>query len=67
MGQHRDKVIITCNQTLPSMTPHLPITTEHIADACLGAADTGAAIIHIEVRDIESDMPSMSIDYCREL
>src|SRR6516164_8156477 len=63
MPQPRDKVIITCavtgNQTLPSMTPHLPITPEQIADACLGAAEAGAAITHIHVRDVESGMPSM--------
>ena len=37
MQYPRDKVIITCavtgNQTLPSMTPHLPITPEQIAEA----------------------------------
>jgi uncharacterized protein (DUF849 family) len=36
MRQPRDKVIITCavtgNQTLPSMTPYLPITPEQIAE-----------------------------------
>ena len=71
MHQPRDKVIITCavtgNQTLPSMTPHLPITPEQIADACLGAAEAGAAITHIHVRDVETGMPSMNIDYYREV
>jgi uncharacterized protein (DUF849 family) len=71
MPQPRDKVIITCavtgNQTLPSMTPHLPITPEQIADACLGAAEAGAAITHIHVRDVESGMPSMKIEYYREV
>ena len=65
MQNPRDKVIITCavtgNQTLPSMTPHLPITPEQIADACLGAAEAGAAITHIHVRDPETGMPSMEI------
>jgi uncharacterized protein (DUF849 family) len=65
MQQPREKVIITCavtgNQTLPSMTPHLPITPEQIADACLGAAEAGAAITHIHVRDPATGMPSMEI------
>src|SRR3978361_1101128 len=70
MQHPRDKVIITCavtgNQTLPSMTPHLPITPEQIADACLGAAEAGAAITHIHVRDPATGMPSMEIDYYRQ-
>ena len=52
------KVIITCavtgNLTLPEQTPHLPITPEQIAEACLGAAEEGAAIVHIHVRDPKS-------------
>src|SRR6185369_5395142 len=71
MQNPRDKVIITCavtgNQTLPSMTPHLPVTPEQIADACLGAAEAGAAITHIHVRDPASGMPSMEIAYYREV
>ena len=59
MQNPRDKVIITCavtgNQTLPSMTPHLPITPEQIAEACLGAAEAGAAVTHIHVRRREND------------
>ena len=71
MQNPRDKVIITCavtgNQTLPSMTPHLPITPEQIAEACLGAAEAGAAITHIHVRDPETGKPSMSIDLYRDV
>jgi 3-dehydrocarnitine:acetyl-CoA trimethylamine transferase len=71
MHQPREKVIITCavtgNQTLPSMTPHLPITPEQIAEACLGAAEAGAAITHIHVRDPATGMPSMEIDYYRQV
>jgi uncharacterized protein (DUF849 family) len=64
-------VVITCavtgNQTTPEMTPHLPITPEQIADACLGAADAGAAAVHIHVRDPKTGRPSMEIDYYREV
>jgi uncharacterized protein (DUF849 family) len=67
----RDKVIITCavtgNLTTPEQTPHLPITPEQIADACLGAADAGAAIVHIHVRDPLTGRPSMSLDHYVEV
>ena len=42
---------VTGNLTTPEQTPHLPITPEQIADACLKAAEAGAAIVHIHVRD----------------
>jgi uncharacterized protein (DUF849 family) len=63
----RNKVIITCavtgNLTTPDQTPYLPITPEQIADACLGAADAGAAIVHIHVRDPLTGRPSMLLDH----
>jgi 3-dehydrocarnitine:acetyl-CoA trimethylamine transferase len=67
MRSPRDKVIITCavtgNLTTPEQTPHLPITPEQIAEACLGAADAGAAIVHIHVRDPLTGRPSMLLDH----
>mgnify|MGYP003444112505 CR=1 FL=1 len=43
MAKSSRKVIITCAVTgsihTPSMSPHLPITAEEIADAAIGAAD----------------------------
>lgn len=64
------RVIITCavtgNQTTPEMTPHLPITPAQIAEASLGAAEAGAAAVHIHVRDPQSGKPSMDIDHYRE-
>jgi uncharacterized protein (DUF849 family) len=48
-------VIITCAVTGAGDTagkhPNLPITPEQIATAALEAADAGAAIVHIHVRD----------------
>jgi uncharacterized protein (DUF849 family) len=65
------KVFITCaitgNLTLPEQTPHLPITPEQIADSALGAAEAGAAIAHIHVRDPETGKPSMELDLYREV
>jgi uncharacterized protein (DUF849 family) len=67
----QSRVMITCavtgNQTTPEMTPHLPITPEEIADACLGAAEAGAAAVHIHVRDPNTGHPSMEIEYYRDV
>ncbi|GIX14577.1 MAG: 3-keto-5-aminohexanoate cleavage protein [Paracoccaceae bacterium] len=55
------KVIITCAVTgaihTPSMSPHLPVTAEEIADAAIGAAEAGAAIVHLHARDPETGRP----------
>src|SRR6188508_73431 len=60
------KVIITCAVTgsihTPSMSPHLPITAEQIADAAIGAAEAGAAIVHLHARDPKNGMPDQSTD-----
>lgn len=67
----RDKVVITCavtgNLTRPDQTPHLPITPEEIAEACLGAAEAGAAIAHIHVREPGSGAPSMKLEYYQDV
>jgi uncharacterized protein (DUF849 family) len=67
----QSRVVITCavtgNQTTPEMTPHLPITPEEIADACLGAAEAGAAVVHIHVRDPKTGRPSMEFEYYRDV
>ena len=51
----RGKVIISCAVTgaihTPSMSPHLPVTAEEIADAAIGAAEAGAAIVHLHARN----------------
>ena len=57
------KIFITCavtgNLTTPDQTPHLPITPEEIAEAALGAAEAGAAIAHLHVREPAAGKPSM--------
>lgn len=49
------KVIVTCAVTgsihTPSMSPYLPVTPQEIADAAIGAAQAGAAIVHLHARD----------------
>jgi uncharacterized protein (DUF849 family) len=58
------KVIITCAVTgsihTPSMSPHLPITASEIADAAIGAAEAGAAVVHLHARDPKDGRPDQS-------
>jgi uncharacterized protein (DUF849 family) len=65
------KTFITCaitgNLTRPEQSPHLPITPQQIADSALEAAEAGAAIAHIHVRDPQTGRPSMSIDLYRDV
>jgi uncharacterized protein (DUF849 family) len=60
----KGKVIITCAVTgaihTPSMSPHLPVTAEEIADAAIGAAEAGAAIVHLHARNPEDGRPDQS-------
>lgn len=56
------KVIITSAVTgaihTPSMSPHLPVTPDEIAEAAIGAARAGAAIVHMHARDPKDGRPS---------
>jgi uncharacterized protein (DUF849 family) len=60
------KVIISCAVTgaihVPSSTPHLPITPEQIAKSAIGAAEAGAAILHLHARDPQSGAPTPDPD-----
>jgi uncharacterized protein (DUF849 family) len=71
MRSPRDTIFITCavtgNLTTPDQTPHLPITPEEIADAALEAAEAGAAVVHIHVRDPKTGKPSMALEYYRDV
>ena len=56
------KIIITCAITgsihTPSMSPHLPITADQITEQSIGAAEAGAAILHLHARDPKNGCPS---------
>jgi len=58
------KVIITCAVTgsihTPSMSPNLPITAQEIADAAIGAAEAGAAVVHLHARNPKDGRPDQS-------
>lgn len=57
-----NKVIITCAPTgsihTPSMSPHLPVTPDQIAEAAIGAAEAGAAVLHLHARNPADGSPS---------
>jgi uncharacterized protein (DUF849 family) len=58
------KVIITCAVTgaihTPTMSPHLPITAQEIAEAAIGATEAGAAVVHLHARDPSNGKPDQS-------
>jgi uncharacterized protein (DUF849 family) len=62
----RGKVIISCAVTgsihVPSQTPYLPITPTEIAQGAIGAAEAGAAIVHLHARDPETGRPTPDPD-----
>jgi uncharacterized protein (DUF849 family) len=63
------KVIITCAVTgaihTPSMSPHLPITPDEIAAAAIGAAEAGAAIVHLHARMPDDGRPTQDPEMFR--
>lgn len=58
------KVIISCAVTgsihTPSMSPYLPVTASEIAESALGAAEAGAAIVHLHARNPLDGRPDQS-------
>ena len=56
------KIIISCAITgsihVPSQSPHLPVTADQIATSAIGAAQAGAAILHLHARHPETGRPS---------
>ncbi len=61
-----NKVIITCAITgsihTPTMSPHLPITPDEIAEQSIEAAEAGATILHLHARDPIDGRPSADPD-----
>jgi uncharacterized protein (DUF849 family) len=64
------KVIVTCAVTgsihTPSMSPYLPVTPKEIAEAAIGAAEAGAAIVHLHARDPVDGRPTQDPKWFRE-
>jgi uncharacterized protein (DUF849 family) len=61
-----NKVIITCAVTgsihTPSMSPYLPVTADEIAEAAVGAAEAGAAIVHMHARNQQDGRPDQTTE-----
>ena len=58
----KDNAIITAAITgavhIPSISEYLPITPQQIIDQAVGAAEAGAAVVHIHGRRKEDGMPT---------
>jgi len=65
------KTILTCavtgSGTTLKHTPYLPVTPEQIAVSALEAAEAGAAVVHLHVRDPKTGVPSMRLDLYQEV
>jgi len=70
MSAAQGKVIITCAVTgsihTPSMSPHLPVTPDEIAEAAIGAAKAGAAIVHLHARNPKDGSPTQDPEVFRQ-
>jgi len=66
VARKQRKAIVSCAVTgaihVPSLTPHLPITPEQIAEQAIGAAEAGAAILHLHARHPETGRPTPDPD-----
>jgi len=64
------KTIITCAVTGGGPIgkhPAIPVTPKEIADAAIGAANAGASVVHIHVREPKTGQGSMELSYYREV
>ena len=65
------KVMIACAVTgsadTPGKNPAVPVTPAQIAQSAIDAAQAGAAIVHIHVRDPQTTKPSMDVAHYREV
>ncbi|MDB2225752.1 3-keto-5-aminohexanoate cleavage protein [Halorubrum ezzemoulense] len=69
--QDHDNVIVTAALTgaihVPTMSPYLPVTPDELIEQGIEAAEAGASIVHIHVRDPETGEPSSDTDLFREV
>lgn len=66
-----DSVIITCALTgagdTAGRSPHVPVTPEQIARSAVEAAEAGATVVHVHVRDPETGAPARDPRLYREV
>ena len=64
-------VAITCaitgDDTKVTKSPHCPVSPEQIAAAAVAAAEAGAAVVHLHVRDPDTGAFSMATRHYREV
>ncbi|SCW94393.1 3-keto-5-aminohexanoate cleavage enzyme [Sphingobium faniae] len=65
-----NKVILTCAITgsihTPSMSPHLPITPDEIANSAIEAAHAGASVVHLHARNPQTGQPTQDVEIYRQ-
>jgi uncharacterized protein (DUF849 family) len=65
------KVFITCAVTgsgdTAGKSPHVPVTPEQIANSAIEAAQAGAAIVHLHVRDPQTGKGARNVEYYEEV
>jgi 3-dehydrocarnitine:acetyl-CoA trimethylamine transferase len=70
ISSQKRPVIVTCAITGSGDTvgkhPAIPVTPEQIAASALQAAQEGAAIVHVHVRDPSTGLASSKLEYYRE-
>ena len=63
----KTKTIITCAVTgaihTPTMSEHLPVTQNEIAEQAIAAAEAGASILHLHTRDPDDGRPSVEPEH----
>jgi uncharacterized protein (DUF849 family) len=66
MAKASQKIIISCAITgavhTPTMSDFLPVTPDEIASQAIGAAEAGAAILHLHARDPKTGRPTPDPD-----
>jgi uncharacterized protein (DUF849 family) len=71
MVRSLDSAIVSCALTgsihTPTLSEHLPVTPDELILQGIDAADAGASIIHIHVRDPETGEPVSDHDLFREV
>jgi uncharacterized protein (DUF849 family) len=70
MITRKQKTVLTCAitgaVTSKEQTPYLPITPEQIATSALEAAEAGAAVVHLHVRDPATGAASVDLELYKE-
>ena len=66
-----NKLVITAAVTgathVPSLSPYFPYTPQQIIDDAVGAAEAGAAVVHVHARDPKDGRPTSDIRLFQEI